>query len=596
MGLMARGLPGDNLGRYNRLSQMLMQPAGLYANNGTIAGGLAAALQQGLQGFIAGREQRNADRRLEQYDQASQAFLGSQSADEAFANLSALQDNPYAGQFLMQMAPDVWDRREADERRQTLMASLFGGGQPQPAGPAPAMVPSAPGGASGSYIDAVAGHESGGSPTIRNARAQELGLPVSQQAAGLYQFMPSTWAPYAQRMGFPSDPAAATPEQQRAVMEAFTAENEAMFQQSLGREPNDAERYLMHFQGPAGAIAILQAPSGTPLFDVLTQVRNVGYANEVFRQNPNLSPDITTDQLIRMMYQRFPQQVSPPPGGVASAQPAASPAQSGGLSPRTMAMLMSGDPVFEALGAELAAQELSGPQRQDLPTGMIYGPDGRPVWVENYLEGREQIAQAGRPEFRIGDDAPPALAEVDQGAIETMTEAYGSLNSMLPLLDRLEDALDAFDTGPGGGVRLALNQIAASLGDEGAAQRASAGEVIRSIQNQLAPRMRVPGSGATSDMEVNMFLNSLPNLSTTPEGNRLIIDGFRRIAERRRQELRIARRYMARDGYMTDAYFDEVEALGPIFDDRQRGVMAGQPAASSGAAQAAEPSRYLELD
>lgn len=596
-------LPGQNLGRYNRLSQMLAQPAGLWANNGTVTGGLAAALQQGLQGFIAGREQRDSERQRDQYDAASQAFLGAQSADEAFANLSALQDNPYAPQFLMQMAPGVWERRAEDQRRQQLMGQLFGGGQAAPASSAPARLPpapQAPAGGTSSYIDAVGGYESGNNPTIRNTVATELGLPQSQIAAGQYQFLPSTWAPYAQEMGLPLDPAAATPEQQRAVMERFTADNEAIFRQQMGRAPNDAERYLMHFQGPGGAVAILQADPNTPLYDILTAVDDVGYANAVFQQNPNLPRDITAGGVIRMMYDHFPQSVSAPPGGVTQAPAQGAAPQAGGLSPQTAAMLFSGDPVFERLGIELAAQELAGGERQDLPSGMIYGPDGRPMWVPEYLEGREQIAQAGRSEFRIGDDAPPALAQDDLAAYSARRESFDSLDSLMYDFDRVEQILDQglVYTGPGANVRLWLNQVAASLGDEEAAGRASGAEVIRSIQSRLAPSMRETGSGSSSDRDVQMFIDSLPNLANTPQGNRLIIEGIRRVRDRRQQELRIARQYFSTTGFLgteqnPNAYLDDLDALGPLWNEQERALMGGGAAPSSqpSATNTAQPPR-----
>lgn len=47
-------------------------------------------------------------------------------------------------------------------------------------------------------------------------------------------------------------------------------------------------------------------------------------------------------------------------------------------------------------------------------------------------------------------------------------------------------------------------------------------QAYQAIVDRLAPQMRAPGSGATSDFDARQFLSSLPNLSRTPEGNAII--------------------------------------------------------------------------
>lgn len=51
----------------------------------------------------------------------------------------------------------------------------------------------------------------------------------------------------------------------------------------------------------------------------------------------------------------------------------------------------------------------------------------------------------------------------------------------------------------------------------------TAGQAFESIVKRIAPSLREPGSGSTSDMEVAMFLDSLPNLKNTPIANILIL-------------------------------------------------------------------------
>jgi hypothetical protein len=50
----------------------------------------------------------------------------------------------------------------------------------------------------------------------------------------------------------------------------------------------------------------------------------------------------------------------------------------------------------------------------------------------------------------------------------------------------------------------------------------SAGDAFQSIVKRVAPSLRTPGSGATSDIEYQGFLDSLASLKNTPEANRMI--------------------------------------------------------------------------
>jgi hypothetical protein len=51
----------------------------------------------------------------------------------------------------------------------------------------------------------------------------------------------------------------------------------------------------------------------------------------------------------------------------------------------------------------------------------------------------------------------------------------------------------------------------------------SAGDAFQSIVKRIAPTLRAPGSGATSDIEYQGMLDSLPSLKNAPEGNAMIL-------------------------------------------------------------------------
>ncbi|BDA86365.1 hypothetical protein Sa4125_39070 [Aureimonas sp. SA4125] len=59
----------------------------------------------------------------------------------------------------------------------------------------------------------------------------------------------------------------------------------------------------------------------------------------------------------------------------------------------------------------------------------------------------------------------------------------------------------------------------------------TAGSAFQSVVSRAAPGLRVEGSGATSDIEYQGMVRSLPRLRNKPEGNRLIVDMMRAKAD-----------------------------------------------------------------
>lgn len=71
----------------------------------------------------------------------------------------------------------------------------------------------------------------------------------------------------------------------------------------------------------------------------------------------------------------------------------------------------------------------------------------------------------------------------------------------------------------------------------------SAGAAVQSIISRIAPTLRAPGSGATSDIEYEGMLRSLPNLSNLPEANSLIAEMVQRKAQLNIERGRIVDQY-----------------------------------------------------
>ncbi len=96
------------------------------------------------------------------------------------------------------------------------------------------------------YLGRTAQIESGGWANASNPSG----------AAGLFQFVPSTWAKYGAPGASPLNPQAAT-----VAAARLAADNSATLTKALGRPPTGAEFYLAHQQGAGGAAALLANPN-----------------------------------------------------------------------------------------------------------------------------------------------------------------------------------------------------------------------------------------------------------------------------------------------------------------------------------------------
>lgn len=94
-------------------------------------------------------------------------------------------------------------------------------------------------------------------------------------------------------------------------------------------------------------------------------------------------------------------------------------------------------------------------------------------------------------------------------------------------------------------------------------------ELFQRTVNFIVPRLRVSGSGSTSDTEVRLFRESAPALSLTQGGNLLIVGGMSAIAKHNRKRLNLMNKYIEDEKLGNGdligfgEYADQV--LGPVF-------------------------------
>ena len=261
------------------------------------------------------------------------------------------------GQRLM-LGAQFDTNRMNNEMRKRFMEIMTGGGTQTPGAGAPPGGATAPPGratvadAPNAFLAQVAGEESGGQTSIPNS--------AGSGAAGLYQFMPQTWAAARAAIpGLPETVAGATREQQHAAALWLQQQNATQLARTLGRAPTPAdERLAWHF-GAGGAAKLLTMPPNTPFEQVPDGVMGAPTAT-VIAQNPHLR-----GQTIGSLYGQYQARFG---GGVPTAAPPAAPR------PTQLAAMPDNGSTVAAMPRTITTEQ----ERAMLRPGETYvGPDGK---------------------------------------------------------------------------------------------------------------------------------------------------------------------------------------------------------------------------
>jgi hypothetical protein len=111
-----------------------------------------------------------------------------------------------------------------------------------------------------------------------------------------------------------------------------------------------------------------------------------------------------------------------------------------------------------------------------------------------------------------------------------------------------------------------LDEFKASLGsyfpDTSLAKMASAADFANALRAKIAPTLRVPGSGATSDFEMKQFMAAIPSLSQYPEGRELLATYTQRFADRSAAAADIKAKMIEDGTYSLKAFQTELKNAG----------------------------------
>ena len=163
------------------------------------------------------------------------------------------------------------------------------------------------------------------------------------------------------------------------------------------------------------------------------------------------------------------------------------------------------------------------------------GPAGK--LINPPAETRITVDQRGESKFR--EKAGGLIADRFNDYVKSGDDARG----MVADLDSLREIGSRLTTGKTAEITAALGPWAEAVGVK--IEGLSDLQAFKSITSKMAPRMRPPGSGATSDYEMRQYLESLPTLGKTPEGNEIIANTQQSILAHRQAVAEIASRAMA---------------------------------------------------
>lgn len=163
------------------------------------------------------------------------------------------------------------------------------------------------------------------------------------------------------------------------------------------------------------------------------------------------------------------------------------------------------------------------------------------------LEFIERTKKAGAQNITVDQRGENAFAtkaaQVQAERFDKLVSAGMDAQAMQGDLEALKEIGGRITTGKTAEIQAALGPYAEAVGIK--VDGLDDLQAYKSIVAKLAPRMRVPGSGATSDYEMRQFLEALPGLGKTPGGNEIISNTLTALSEHRRAAGEIGSRALA---------------------------------------------------
>lgn len=196
------------------------------------------------------------------------------------------------------------------------------------------------------------------------------------------------------------------------------------------------------------------------------------------------------------------------------------------------------------------------------------------------------------PSINIANEQAQTFATKEaEAAVKTISDLREQVAGEADLITRLNIAdklLEAgTETGPVTNLTMPIRNLGKQLGflNDEQVRDLNNQQVLTAAFNYIIPRMRVVGSGATSDFEARLFASATANMGNTTEANKALVKSMQALVKRRAELLKAMETYASENNsligfaeyadqnvapalkaYMTDAEFDNAVADGELKD------------------------------
>lgn len=224
------------------------------------------------------------------------------------------------------------------------------------------------------------------------------------------------------------------------------------------------------------------------------------------------------------------------------------------------------------------------------PELYMWDENGNLVRNDSMYQDKLKLAKAGASKSQVNVGLQNYEKKLDQNRADKQSKYETQAVTMQESSAKVRSIVDALQGFKG----QRWDQLGALIGEylpgTDLSKITSARDLANSIRSELAPKFRVEGSGATSDFEMQMWLNAIPSLVNSPEARAEMLAMAEKFADRA-EKISDIHDAMIREGNFTSSGFrkrvqDELGegALTPLERQRlkafQKGDATGMPAAS----------------
>ena len=206
------------------------------------------------------------------------------------------------------------------------------------------------------------------------------------------------------------------------------------------------------------------------------------------------------------------------------------------------------------------------------PNDFVTGDKNSPAIKNALATNKYQVPSKAGSTVNINQKTETvAQAEAAKAGIKQIEDLRKEVSSERDLVGRLDISLALLEgdteTGPLTQLITPFKSLGKQFGflNDEQIKNLSNIEILRAAFAYQIPRMRVPGSGATSDFEARLFTQATANMANTPEANKVLILGMKKLAERKREILDLKEKYFKKNSNLLGfAEFEENNSK-PIF-------------------------------